>query len=184
MISTTQLDELKVLHKNHIANTFLFASKVLDQRRRINDAQVEVMHGLLHDLAGSTGSQQGQDPAAIAQHAAQAISESIANHSVRSGELLKETAAAYAEILRLAIAYGNDTFAGLQTACRDAAQLTAPQPGIGSPWMDGFTRSFENAADMISNGFKPIIDAVESSTQAYIQGGRKSAGNGRAGKKQ
>lgn len=32
MNSQAQLDELKKLHKNETANTFLFTSKVLDQR--------------------------------------------------------------------------------------------------------------------------------------------------------
>lgn len=164
MISTSQLDELKLLHKNHIANTFLFTSKLLDQRRRINDAQVEVIHGLLHDLAESTNASSGQDPTAIAQHAMQTISESFAKQSSRSGDLMKETAAAYAEILRLAMAYGGDTFAGLQTASRDAAQLTAPQPTVANPWMDSFMQSFDKASKMMNEGFKPIMSAVESTT--------------------
>lgn len=184
MISTTQLDELKLLHKNHIANTFLFTSKLLDQRRRISDAQVEVIHGLLHDLAASTSGQPGQDPAVIARQAMQTISESFANQNARSGDLMKETAAAYAEILRLAIAYGGDTFAGLQTASRDAAQLAAPQPVVANPWMDNFMHSFESATRLMNDGFKPIIAAVESTTHANADsGGRgKPAGAGRASK--
>jgi len=182
MISATQMDELKLLHKNHMANTFLFASKLLDQRRRISDAQVEVIHGLLHDLAVSTSSSQaGQDPAVIAQQAMQTISGSIASQSARSGELLKETAAAYAEILRLAIAYGSDTFAGLQTASRDAAQLGAPQSTVANPWMDSFMHSFENATKLMNDGFKPIIAAVESTTRTNVGAG-KPAGADRASK--
>lgn len=181
MISTTQLDELKMLHKNHIANTFLFTSKLLDQRRRISDAQVEVIHGLLHDLAEGATGQSGQDPAVIAQKSMQTISESFAKQSARAGELTKETAAAYAEILRLAMAYGGDTFAGLQTASREASKLAAPQPTVANPWMDSFMQSFESATKLMNDGLKPVIAAVESTTRANAAAA-KSAGAERAGK--
>ncbi|MDE1893534.1 MAG: hypothetical protein KGJ96_02475 [Xanthomonadaceae bacterium] len=181
MISTNQLDELKLLHKNHIANTFLFTSKLLDQRRRISDAQVEVIHGLLRDLAASASGQPAQDPAQMAQQAMQAISESLANQSARSGEFLKETAAAYAEILRLAIAYDSDTFAGLQTAGRDVATFATPPSASANPWMDSFMHSFESAANLMKDGFKPMLAAAESATAAHGADG-KSAGAGRAGR--
>ena len=184
MISATQLDELKQIHKNHVANTFLFASKLLDQRRRISDAQVEVIHGLLHDLAASNDGEAGRDPAAMAQQALQQISKSIASQSGRSGELFKETAAAYAEILRLAMAYGSDTFAGLQTASRDAVQLGTPPAKLANPWMDSFLHSFEDATHLVNSGLKPVMAMSESTARAaHAAGGNgKSAATGGAGK--
>ena len=162
MIAATQLDELKILHKNHIANTFLFASKLLDQGRRINDAQAEAIHGLLHEVGATTGEEAGKDPTTMAQHAMQKLSENIADQSARSGDLLKETAAIYAEIMRLAIAYGNDTFAGLQTASRSAARVAAPTPSVSNPWMDGFMQAFEQAAELMNRGIKPMLDVAGS----------------------
>ena len=117
MISQTQLDELKKLHKDHIANTFLFTSKVLDQRRRITDAQAEVIHGLLQDLARNKAIDGGKDPALMAQNAMRQLSEGMAKQSARSSDLLKETAAAYAEIMRLAMSYSGiaNTSSGTNT---------------------------------------------------------------------
>ena len=150
------------LQKNQIANTFLFTSKLLDQRRRISDAQIEVIHGLLHDVAAAANNGASQDPAAMAQHVMQTISQSMAGQSKRSGALAKETAEAYAEILRLVMAYGGDTFAGWQTISRDAAKLNAPSGNAMNPWMDSFMRSFEDAANLLSRGFSPIIAMVRS----------------------
>jgi hypothetical protein len=176
MISQTQLDELKRLHKQHIANTFLFTSKVLDQRRRISDAQAEVMHGLLRDLAGHATADGGKDPALMAQQALQQLSDSTARQSARSSDFLKETAAAYAEIMRLAMAYSTDTFVGLQTAGRDAARIDPSTSASDNPWVDTFISTFENAASLMSSGLKPMIGAVDSQRHGRAANERSAAG--------
>ncbi|TAL99330.1 MAG: hypothetical protein EPN69_00785 [Rhodanobacter sp.] len=176
----TQLDELKKLHKDYIANTFLFTSKVLDQRRHISDAQAEVIHGLLHDLAASAGNpESGQDPAAIAQDAMRKISESFASQSAQSSDFFKETAAAYAEILRLAMGYSADTFVGMQTATHDAGRINASTTAVSNPWMDSFISAFENASEMMSSGLKPMMKAAGSTARAMGASG-KSGGAGKA----
>lgn len=173
MISQTQLDELKKLHEAHIANTFLFTSKILEQRRRISDAQAEILHGLLHDLAANAGNPE-PDPTTIAQNAMRQISESIASQSTRSSDFLKETAAAYAEILRLAMGYSADAFVGMQIAGRGAGRINASTTALGNPWMESLISSFESTANLVNGSFKPVMDAVEKSTRAM-------GGNGKSG---
>ncbi len=179
MSAQTQLNELQKLHKDHIANTFLFTSKLLDQRRRISDAQAEVIHGLLNDLAAHAGNQEpGQDPATTAQNAMRQISESFANESTRSSDFFKETVAAYTEILRLAMGYSADTFVGMQTATRDAGRINASTTAVSNPWMESFIKSFESAADLMSSSLKPLMKAAETSARA-MGGNNKSGAAGK-----
>ena len=176
MIPQTQLDELKKLHRDHIANTFLFTSKVLDQRRCISDAQAEVIHGLLNDLAANAGNQEpGQDPTTIAQNAVGQISESFAKGSSRSSDFFKETVAAYAEILHLAMGYSADTFVGMQTATRDTGRINASTAALGNPWMESFMSAFENAAKLASGSFEPMMKAAESTARAMGGSGQSAA---------
>ena len=174
MISGTQLDALKKLHKDHIANTFLFTNKVLDQRRRISEAQAEAMHGLLQDLAGMVSEQVGEDPAQVAHNALRRISEAWAGQSARSTEFFGETTGAYAEILRLVMGYSADTFVSMQTAGRQVGQINASTTAVGNPWMESFIDSFENAAELMDTSLKPGMKAAETSARAV-------GGNGRAG---
>lgn len=173
MISTAALDELKQVHRNHVANTFLFASKLLDQRRRISDAQVEVIHGLLHDLAAIVDdAHQARDPAAIAQNAMRHISEGLASQSERSGDFFRETAASYAEILRLAVDYSADTFAGMQAAGRHAGRTGGSTIAVGNPWMTSFISSFESAADLMNSSIKPMMEAAGTPAGAVVGNGK------------
>ncbi|MCW8807849.1 MAG: hypothetical protein OQK79_07025 [Rhodanobacter sp.] len=186
MISQTQLDELKKLHKDHIANTFLFTNKVLDQRRRINDAQAEVIHGLLQDLAKNAAIEGGKDPALMAQNAMRQLSESVAKESARSSDFLKETAAAYAEIMRLTMSYSTDTFVGLQTAGRDAVRTKPSASASDNPWVDTFISTFENAANLMNTGLKPMMGVVGSPRHGHARGhaaDERSAGGAKAASK-
>lgn len=180
MIPQTQLDELRKLHKDHIANTFLFTSKVLDQRRHLSDAQAEVIHGLLHDLETSIDTQEAeQDPAMVAQNAMRQISEKFASQSARSIEFFKETVAAYAEFLRLAMNYSADTFVGRQTAAHDAWRINASTMALCNPWMEGLIGCFEDAAHLIDSSLKPVMKVAETSARAASSNGR-SASSGKA----
>ena len=176
MISQNQLDKLKKLHRDHIANTFLFTSEILDQRRHISDAQAEVIHGLLNDLAANAGTQEsGQDPATIAQNAMRQIRESFASESSRSSDFFRETVAAYAEILRLAMGYSADTFVGMQTATRDTGRINASTAALGNPWMESFISAFENASKLVNDSFDPVIKAAESTARAMGGSGKPAA---------
>lgn len=180
MMPQNQLDQLKKLHRDYIANTFAFTGKILDQRRHISDAQAEVIHGLLNDLAANTGTQEpGQDPATIAQNAMRKISESVAKGSSRSTDFFKETVAAYAEILRLAMGYSADTFVGMQAATRDAARINASTTVVSNPWMESFINAFESSADLMNSSLDPIMKAAESTAHA-MGGGRRPAAMGKA----
>ena len=176
MIPQTQLDELKKLHKDHIANTFLFASKVLDQRRHISDAQAEVIHRLLNDLAANADNPaSGQDPAAIAQNAMRQISENFVSESARSSDFFNETVAACAEILRLAMGYSADTFVGMQTAARGTGRINASTAALDNPWMESFISAFENAAKLVNSSFEPVMKPAESTTHAMGGSGKPAA---------
>lgn len=176
----TRLDELKKLHKDFIANTFLFTSKVLDQRRHISDAQAEVIHGLLRDLAASAGRpESAQDPTKIAQDAMRKISESFASESARSSDFFKETAAAYAEILRLAMGYSADTFVGMQTATHDVGRINASTTAVSNPWMESFISAFENAAGLMSSGLDPMMKAAQSAARAMGANGKAGGAGGK-----
>ncbi len=177
MIPQTQLNELKKLHRDHIANTFLFTSKILEQRRRISDAQADVIDGLLHDLAANAGNlEPGHDPATIAQNAMQQISDSFAKQSTRSNDFFKETVAAYAEILRLAAGYSADTFVGMQTATRDSGRINASTAAVNNPWMESFINAFENSAKLMNSGLDPMMKAAESTARAMGGDGRPGTG--------
>lgn len=152
MISTIQLEELKKLHKDHIANTFLFTSKVLDQYKRMSDAHAEVLHSMLRDFS-VVSALNGNDPMALAQEAMSLITKSFANQSNRSGNFINETAAAYAEIMRLVVQYGTDSFIGAQSVSRSATDGAALQPqNLQNAWIAPFMSAFQNAASMMTAG--------------------------------
>lgn len=182
MFSTPQLDELKKLHKNHIANTFLFTSKVLDQYKRITDAHAEAMHGMLRDFSAASAFD-GSDPMALTQNAINLITKGLATQGDRSSNFISETAAAYAEIMRLVVEYGNDTFAGLQSASRSAtAQGSTSPQSLQNAWVAPFMSAFQNAANLMTAGLGTIAAAQSGVSNGSASEAKSSAGSRRAAK--
>lgn len=182
MISTTQLDELKKLHKDHISNTFLFTSKVLDQYKRMSDAHAEVLHGMLRDFS-VTSALNGNDPTALAQEAMSLITRNFANHSSRSGSFINETAAAYAEIMRLVVQYGTDSFVGAQSIGRSVTDGALLQPqNLQNAWMAPFMSAFQNAANMMNASMGSLATLQSSSNNAANVADIKPATGGKSAK--
>ena len=182
MISTTQLDELKKLHKDHIANTFLFTSKVLDQYKRMSDAHAEVLHGMLRDFS-MTSALNGNDPTALAQEAMSLITRNFANQSNRSGNFISETAAAYAEIMRLVVQYGTDSFVGAQSVSRSATDSASLQPqNLQNAWMAPFMNAFQNAASMMTAGMGSLTALQPASNSAANVADIKPVTSGKSAK--
>ncbi len=155
MISTVQLDALKKLHHDHIAHTFLFTAKVLEQYRRITDVQVEVLHGVLCDFS-TVAAMDGVDPLALARNAAGQITRSLVNQNERSGTYMAETAGAYAEIMRLIVDYANDSFAGVSCTRNEIGALGG---GLSAQLQDAWTASFVNAFQGAVNLMTGMIGA-------------------------
>ena len=156
MISTSQLDELRKLHKDHIANTFLFTSKILEQHKRITDAQADALHAWIREASTSLASA-SNDPASFTQDAVDRITKAVASHNSRATNVMAEAAAAYAEIMRLVVEYGNDSFAGFQNAGRAlGAGGTSPAGDFQNAWSAPFMGAFESAAKLMSTTLQSL----------------------------
>ena len=156
MISTVQLDALKKLHQDHIAHTFLFTAKVLEQHRRISDVQLEVLHGVLRDFS-TAATLDGFDPLALVRNAVSQITRSLVNQNERSSTYIGETAGAYAEIMRLIVDYANDSFAGVSCTRDEIGALGA---GLSARLQDAWTTSFVNA-------FQGAVNLMTGTIGAY-----------------
>ena len=170
------------LHKDHIANTFLFTSKVLDQYKRMSDAHAEVLHGMLRDFS-VTSALNGNDPTALAQEAMTLITKGFANQSGRSGNFINETAAAYAEIMRLVVQYGTDSFVGAQSVSRSATDTASLQPqSLQNAWMAPFMSAFQNAANMMTANMGSLATLQPASNNAANVADIKPATGGKSAK--
>ena len=141
MISTVQIDALKQLHQDHIAHTFLFTTRVLEQYRRITDAQVEVLHSVLRNFS-TAAPIDGVDPLILARNAMGQITRALVNPNGHSSTYIGETAAAYAEIMRLIVDYANDSFVG---ASRTRDEIGPFGRGLSTSLQDAWTSSFVEA---------------------------------------
>ena len=168
MISSTQLDQLQKLHKDHIANTFLFTAKVLEQYKRISDAHTEAMHSMLRDMA-AVAKLEGGDPAALAQNAMAQATRALTAQGARASTAASEMATAYAEILRLVVEYGNDSFTGTQDAGRT---LGAAGSTLPDAWSAPWTSAFETMLKMMGDNIAALGGAGSGKNEAS-RGNRK-----------
>lgn len=190
MFSEIQIKELQKLHKAHIANTLLFAGKILDQQRRITDAQVDALHETLMELAGSNVFDPQQDPASMAQHVMTSLTAGLSGQSSRANNLSGNIADAYRSIMAMAMEYGNDTFTHFQNmAGKSNASASASSLPMGSwkSWSEIFSKAAKESSDLFADNMQTMARSIpvpestgnashERSTQNTSRPASKSAG--------
>lgn len=150
MISTVQIDALKKLHQDHIAHTFLFTTRVLEQYRRITDAQVEVLHSVLRNFS-TAAPIDGVDPLILARNAMSQIIRALGNPNGDSGTYIGETAAAYAEIMRLIVDYANDSFVGASRTLDEIGSFGRDMStNLQDAWTSSFVDTFQGAVSLMT----------------------------------
>ncbi len=160
MFSETQIEELQKLHTAHIANTFLFAGKILDQQRRITDAQTDALHEALVQMAKTNAFDPQQDPTAMVKNAVTTFSSGLSGHNSRVNHLVGSMADAYMSIMNMALEYGNDTFTHFQHLTKTS---DAPASDNGVPveswksWSDMFSKAVKESSDLFADNMRTLM---------------------------
>jgi len=109
------------------------------------------------------------------------ITRNFSNHSTRSGNFISETAAAYAEIMRLVVQYGTDSFVGAQSIGRSITDGGSLQPqSLQNAWMAPFMSAFQNAANMMGASMASLASPQPASNSAANVADIKPATGGKS----